>query len=227
MVKVTFYGHSCFTISDGKDNIIIDPFLTGNPLAKAKPDDLKVNYVLITHGHGDHLGDGIEMAKANDATIIAPFELATYCQNQGAKVHPMHIGGGFDFSFGRVTLTIAHHGSGLPVKDGILYLGNPVGFVVNIDGKNIYHAGDTGLFYDMKLIGEMYPLDLALLPIGDNFTMGIREALKAAELLAAKTVIPMHYNTMDVIKQDPNEFVNNLPSGINGRILKVGESYEF
>jgi len=226
MLRVTFQGHSCFTITDGKSNIIIDPFLKGNPKAKAKPDEMKVDAVLLTHGHSDHLGDGIEIAKANKAQLIAPFELAMFCQSKGASVHPMHIGGSHDFPFGRVTLTIAHHGSGWVDGDTIIYLGNPCGFVIRMEGKNVYHAGDTGLFYDMKLIGELYPLDLALLPIGDNFTMGPREALKAAELLSPKMVIPMHYNTFDLIAQNPQAFLSRLPGAIGGKILEVGDSYE-
>ena len=226
MLRVTFHGHSCFTITDGKSNIIIDPFLKGNPKAMAKPDEMKVDAVLLTHGHEDHLGDGIEIAKANKAQLIAPFELAMFCQSKGASVHPMHIGGSHDFPFGRVTLTIAHHGSGWVDGDTIIYLGNPCGFVIGMDGKNVYHAGDTGLFYDMKLIGELYPLDLALLPIGDNFTMGPREALKAAELLSPKMVIPMHYNTFDLIAQNPQAFLSRLPGAIGGKILEVGDSHE-
>ncbi len=227
MLKLTYHSHSCFSLSDGDKNIIIDPFLTDNPLAEIKREEVKVDAVLLTHGHGDHLGDGIDIAKANDALIIAPFELATYCEGKGAKVHAMHIGGSYDFPFGRVTLTIAHHGSGLPTENGIIYLGSPCGFVVRMDNKNIYHAGDTGLFYDMKLIGELYPLDLALLPIGGNFTMGIMEALKAVELLSPKAVIPMHYNTFDVIEQNPEDFTSRLPSSVSSKILKPGENYEF
>ncbi|MCP4633174.1 MAG: metal-dependent hydrolase [candidate division Zixibacteria bacterium] len=225
-MKVTFLGHSCFSLESDRNRIIIDPFLTGNPHAGAKSEDIMADFVLLTHGHGDHIGDGIEIALKNNATIIAPFELATYCQNKGAEAHAMHIGGSCEFPFGKVTLTIAHHGSGLPVDENIIYLGNPCGFVVRMDTKNIYHAGDTSVFYDMKLIGELYPLDLALLPIGDNFTMGIIEALKAVELLAPKAVIPMHYNTFDLIKKDPKDFISGLPENVEGIILSTGESYE-
>ena len=225
MPIATFLGHSCFLVEHDETRLIIDPFLTGNPQAEAKPEDINVDYVLLTHGHGDHLGDSVEIAKSNDATIIAPFELANYCEEQGCKVHPMHIGGAHNFPFGRVKLTIAHHGSALP--DG-RYAGNPCGFLVTIGGQTMYHPGDTGLFYDMKLIGEMNTIDLAVLPIGDNFTMGITDALKAVEFLQPKSVIPMHYKTFDVIDADPEEFVEKvMEMGINAVVLKVGESFEF
>lgn len=225
MPKLTFLGHSAFLLESSDARILIDPFLTGNPVAKTKPEELKVDYVLLTHGHGDHIGDGVEIAKANNATIVAPFELANYCADKGAQVHPMHIGGGFNFPFGRVKLTIAHHGSAAP--DGT-YTGNPCGFLVTMDGKTVYHTGDTGLFYDMKLIGEMNKIDVALLPIGDNFTMGIDDAVKAAELLQAGLAIPMHYKTFDVINAEPAEFVEKAQAkGLKAQILPIGESLEY
>ncbi|NOX38708.1 MAG: metal-dependent hydrolase [Calditrichaeota bacterium] len=225
MPKLTFLGHAAFLIEGDKGRLIIDPFLEGNPKATLKPTDVQVDYVLLTHGHGDHLGDAIAIAKANNATVIAPFELATYCQNQGVeKVHPMHIGGGYDFPFGRVKLTIAHHGSMTP--DGT-YAGNPCGFLITMDGKTIYHAGDTGLFYDMKLIGEMHKIDVALLPIGDNFTMGVEDAVKATEFLQPRLVVPMHYQTFDVIAVEPEQFVKQVTSkGFNAKVVPPGESFE-
>jgi len=226
MPKLTFLGHAAFLLEGSKARIIIDPFLTGNPLAKTKPKEVQVNYVIVTHGHGDHLGDAIEIAKKNNATIISNFELATYCQNKGVeKVHPLHIGGGFNFPFGRVKLTIAHHGSVTP--DGA-YGGNPAGVLVTMDDRILYHAGDTGLFYDMKLIGEMNKIDVALLPIGDNFTMGIDDAVKATEFLQPGLVIPCHFKTFDVIEVDPQEFVSKVnQKGFKSRVLKVGESIEY
>ena len=149
MPRLTFLGHSAFLVEGQNGSIVIDPFLTGNPTAKKTPDQVKVDHVLLTHGHGDHMGDGIEIAKANNALIIAPFELANYCANQGVEAHPMHIGGSRIFPFGKVKLTIAHHGSA--ASDG-KYTGNPCGFFITMDNKIFYHPGDTGLFYDMKLI---------------------------------------------------------------------------
>jgi len=225
MLKTTFLGHSCVMATDGKYNIIIDPFLTGNPQANLKPEDVKVDFVLVTHGHSDHLGDAVPIAKANDATIIAPNELAVYVSKQGAKAHNMHIGGAYDFPFGRVKLTIAHHGSA--AGDGLEYTGNPCGFLITMGGKLMYHSGDTGLFYDMKLIGDMNSIDLAFLPIGDNFTMGIEDAAKAVEFLHPKKVVPIHYKTWDVIATEPKEFADKLKgSSTKVVIIKPGESVE-
>lgn len=225
MPRATYLSHSAFLLEGSKGRIVIDPFLSDNPRATVAPEALKVDYVLLTHGHGDHLGDGIKIARANNATVIAPYELALYCQEKGCNVHPMHIGGSFEFPFGRVKLTIAHHGSMTP--DG-RYAGNPCGYLVMMDGKTFYHTGDTGLFYDMKLIGEMHPIHLAVLPIGGNFTMDIHDAVKAAELLRPKMVVPMHYNTFDIIQASPDQFVDMVKKlGIGAQVLPVGESIEF
>ena len=225
MLKVTFHGHSCVTATDGKFNIIIDPFLTGNPQAELSADKIKVDFILVTHGHGDHLGDAVEIAKRNNAIIIAPNELAAFVNKQGAKAHNMHIGGAHDFPFGRVKLTIAHHGSA--AGDGLVYTGNPCGFLVNMGGKLLYHSGDTGLFYDMKLIGDMNRIDLAFLPIGDNFTMGVDDAVKAVEFLHPKKVVPIHYKTWPVIDTEPRAFAEKLKGGeCEVVIIAPGESVE-
>lgn len=225
MPRLTYLGHAAFKVEGSKARIVIDPFLSGNPLATVGPEEIKVDYVLLTHGHNDHLGDGIDIAKTNQATIVAPNELAIYCADKGAKIHPMHIGGAHEFPFGRVKLTIAHHGSVAP--DGT-YTGNPCGFVITMDGKSLYHPGDTGLFYDMKLIGQLNRIDVALLPIGDNFTMGIEDAVRAADYLQAGLYIPMHYKTFEVIDVDPDEFVKKVQAeGRQAQVLPIGESLEY
>jgi L-ascorbate metabolism protein UlaG (beta-lactamase superfamily) len=224
MINLTYYGHSCFEIQTGPTRIIIDPFLTGNPLASIKASDVRADFVLVTHAHGDHLGDAVDIAKATGATVVSNNEIAVYCEGKGAKTRPMHIGGSAEFPFGRVKLTIAHHGSAFPDSS---YGGNPCGFIVTTSNKKIYHAGDTGLFYDMKLIGEE-GIDVALLPIGDNFTMGADDALRAVKLLKPRVVIPMHYNTMDIIKEDPHSFRARVENETESKcvVLRPGDSYQ-
>lgn len=228
MVKITYHGHACIELNDGKYDIIFDPFITGNPVTKADPNNLKPNAILISHGHGDHLGDAVNISKRTGALIIAPFELADFCQKQGAQnIHPMHIGGSFNFDFGKVKLTQALHGSAFVTPDGTHYTGNPCGFIVYFGGKCFYFAGDTGLFGDMKTIGENNDIDIAFLPIGDNFTMGPDDAIKASQMLRAKTVIPMHYNTWRLIEQNPEEFKNKLNQiGINCVVIPFNSSIE-
>ena len=221
-MKITFHGHSFVQLQNDKYSILIDPFISGNPKCKTKISDLKCDYIVLTHGHGDHISDAVEIAKKNDSAIIATFEISEYAGKNGVKGHPLNIGGGHNFPFGRVKLTIAHHSSSFP--DGS-YAGEPAGAIVNIDGKTFYHAGDTGLFYDMKLIGEMHKVDYAFLPIGDNFTMGIDDAVKAAEFINAAVTVPIHYNTFDVIKADPQEFKKKVESiGKRCLIINPGEN---
>jgi L-ascorbate metabolism protein UlaG (beta-lactamase superfamily) len=221
---LTWYGQACFLIDANGTKILVDPFLTGNPLTPVKAKDVSADFILVSHGHGDHLGDAVPIAKRTGATVISNFEIFNYVQNQGVEnAHPMHIGGSREFPFGRVKLTIAQHGSALP--DGS-YGGNPVGFLLTLEGKNVYHACDTGLFYDMKLIGEE-GLELAILPIGDNFTMGPADAVRAVKLLEPKVVIPIHYNTFEVIAQDPQAFARQVEAETPARcvVLQPGESY--
>jgi|SRR3989304_1325767 len=224
-MKLKYFSHSAFQITANNGEIIlIDPFLDGNPTSPVKSDEVSANFIVLTHAHGDHIGDTFKIAKKNNSTVIAVNELANYCLEHGTKAHNMHIGGAYQFSFGKVKFTIAHHGSQTP--DG-KYAGEPAGVLLTIDGKTIYHTGDTGLFYDMKLIGEMNSVDYMLLPIGDNFTMGIDDAVKAVELVNPKNVIPMHYQTFPVINSDPLEFKTKVEkSGKNCRVLAFGEEIE-
>jgi len=225
MPKLTYFSHSAWQIESNGTTILIDPFLNDNPTSPVKASDVRADYIIITHAHGDHIGDSIPIAKRDNATIISNFEIANWCAAQGVTAHPMHIGGAHDFPFGNVKLTQAFHGSSFP--DGS-YGGMPVGVLVTINGKTLYHSGDTGLFSDMKLIGEMTPIDLALLPIGDNFTMGLEDAVRAVEFLKPKKVIPMHYQTFDVINTDPATFVAKAKTmGIEAQILAYGESVEY
>jgi len=226
MLKTTFLGHSCVYATDGKYKIIIDPFLNGNPQATVSADEIDVDYILATHGHSDHLGDAVEISKRTGATIIAPNELAIWVTNKGATAHNMHIGGAFNFEFGRVKLTIAHHGSAAG-ESGLEYTGNPCGFLVTLGGKILYHTGDTGLFLDMKLIGEMNGVDVMFLPIGDNFTMGIEDAVKAVEFVRPKVVVPMHYKTWDIIDAEPEVFARKAEKlGVRVVILQPNQTLE-
>mgnify|MGYP001602421869 FL=1 len=225
----TYHGHSTFEIHAGPHRILFDPFLTSNPLATVKPDALNPTHIFLSHAHWDHTEDVVAIAKRTNATVVSCFEIAVYLQKQGLKnTHPMNHGGSASFPFGRATMTIAFHTSSWP--DGS-YGGNPAGWMLELDGppkKTIYFAGDTALFGDMKLLGELYAIDLACLPIGDNFTMGPAHAIKAAQFLKAKGVLPLHYNTWPPIAQDPEKFAGDLrgATGIQAHPLKPGESME-
>ncbi|MCJ8014393.1 metal-dependent hydrolase [Paenibacillus sp. KQZ6P-2] len=226
-MKITYYGHSCVLAEAGGRSVIIDPFLTGNPASGISPKDIHVDAVLLTHGHSDHFGDCIEIAKANDCPIIAVFELAEYCRSQGVQAFGMNIGGGHSFDGFKVKYTLAFHSSSVQVGDSWIYAGEPGGILLTMGNKTFFHAGDTGLFGDMRLIGEMNKIDAAALPIGDAFTMGPDDALLAAKWLRAEKVLPIHYNTFPAIQQDGSLFCERLSQeGMKGYPLKSGESFE-
>lgn len=221
----TYYGHSTFGLKIEEHDILIDPYFSDNPATETDPDNLDADYILITHGHGDHVGDTIAIANRTGAQVITNFEIANWISEQGIDVHPQHIGGGFQHPFGYVKMTQALHGSSLP--DGS-YGGMPGGFLITTPGEEtIYISGDTGIFSSMSLIGDE-GIDLAVIPIGDNFTMGPDDALRAVELLRPKTVIPTHYNTWELIKQDPAAWKSRVESATQTRveILQPDTSYD-
>ncbi len=223
-MHLTYLGHSCFLLETAKARILIDPFLTGNPSATVKATDITCDYILVSHGHEDHSGDALAIAKRTGATIVANYEIAEYFGAQGAKTHGMNPGGGFNFPFGRVKLTLAHHTSSVNAGLNPIYLGVPCGLLITADGKTVYHAGDTALFLDMQLIGRA-GLDVALLPIGDNFTMGPDDALTALDFLKPKLAIPMHFNTWPPIAQDAAKFAADAAkTGHSVRVLSAGDS---
>ena len=227
-MEIKYLGHSSFLIKSNVE-ILIDPFLNDNPSRVGK-DVVEVNpdFMLVTHAHGDHLGDVVEIALKNENTkVLCIYEIAQYLTSKGVKnVHSMNIGGRFDTGFGFIKMVSALHSSSI-VEDGrIIYGGLAAGFIIGIEGKVIYHAGDTGLFYDMKLLGEIFKVDLALIPIGGNFTMDTMDALLALKWIRPKVVIPMHYNTWNIINADADQFITEAGKlNIVGVKLGINETY--
>ena len=201
MIKYTYYGHASFLLDDGTSKVLADPFLTGNPLAAIKASEVECDYILLTHAHSDHLGDAPAIAKRTGAMVLGIPEVLDVClqAESDIKTHGMNIGGSIKLPFGKVRMTIALHSSG--VAGGIA-----CGYVIHIGDINVYFAGDTALFSDMKLIGQKDPLDYAVLPIGDNYTMGLEDAALAAQWLNTRNVIPVHYNTWPVIAQEAKRY---------------------
>lgn len=224
-MKLTFLGHSAFLLTAPHIKALVDPFLSGNPLAAVPPDAMtEITHIFVTHGHGDHLGDTEMIAKKCDSLVVCNAELSFFLKQKGLRTHAMHIGGRISMEFGSVKMVPALHGSGITVGNEMIYGGNPCGFVIEADGKKVYHAGDTGLTKDMELLAEE-GIHAALLPIGGNYTMDIRDAVRSVELIKPKLAIPMHYSTFELIKADPQVFKELVP-GAEVRILGIGDSLE-
>ncbi len=218
MIKLKYNGHANISLTKDDMTILIDPFFTDNPVNKVNPNTVDCNYILVSHAHFDHIGDAIEISKRTGATIISTAEIANLAESKGCNAHGMNIGGKFNFEFGSVKVTQAIHSAGI---EG----GMACGFIIDFYGKNIYFAGDTALFGDMKLIGKMNTIDYALLPIGDNFTMGPKEAVEAVKMLKPNSVIPIHYDTWPPIEQSPNKFKEDVENNTDAKvkIVSVGE----
>ena len=223
-MNITYYGHSCFGIEINGKYLLFDPFITPNELAKdIQPETIHADYILISHGHNDHIADAEAIAKRTGATVICNYEIYVWLSNKGVQnIHPMNIGGKVKLDFGHVKCVTAQHSSSLP--DGS-YGGNPMGFVIESTQGNFYYAGDTALTYDMKLIGEYRSIDFAFLPIGDNFTMGVDNAIIACDFIACNQIIGMHYDTFGYIKIDQREALTKFErAGKHLSLLNIGET---
>jgi L-ascorbate metabolism protein UlaG (beta-lactamase superfamily) len=218
-MTITFLGHSGFLLSDGTWTLAIDPFLTGNPLAVTPVEDITCTHIALTHGHADHVGDTVELARANGAPVVAVFEIANLLSSRGvASSEAGNPGGRISLPFGWIAFTQAFHSSSY---EGV-YMGMPCGLVISMGGVVFYHAGDTGLFSDMALIGEIYKPRVAALPIGGRFTMGPELATRAAEMIRPEVAIPIHYRTFPPLVQSAEQF---RPAGVAVRELQPGESW--
>lgn len=225
-MKATHHGHAVVSLETKQGvKLLIDPFITGHEACDLDVDTVEADYILVTHAHADHLGDTVDIAKRTQAQVITTVEIAEYLESLGLNTHGMQPGGAYTFDFGRVKFTPAIHGSSLTI-DGIpTTLGLASGILITADEQTVYHLGDTALYSDMKLIGELNDIDLAFIPIGDNFTMGPEDAALAAKWLNPKKVVPIHYNTFPLIEQDPEVFIQML-DGMEGLIPEIGESFE-
>lgn len=227
MAKLTWHGHAtCSLETDDGTHLVIDPFFEDNPACETSVDEVQADYILISHGHGDHVADAIPLAERTGATIIATFELASYMESRGLRASAHHIGGGVHYPFGYVKLTPALHGGIVELEGGEKYTSLPAGFLINLkSGQRFHHAGDTALLADMALLEGR--VDVAMLPIGDRYTMGPEDAVRAVEMIKPEVVIPMHYNTWPPIAQDPEAFKKAVGERARVEILQPGESFEF
>ncbi|GGO35700.1 UPF0173 metal-dependent hydrolase [Plantactinospora veratri] len=229
-MKLSFHGQSTIYFESNDKKVIVDPFISGNDKSDLDEQTLDVDYIILTHGHGDHFGDVVELANRNHATVIGSAEVQGYLTTYHGieHAHGMNIGGKYQFDFGTVKFVQAFHSSSYTNEDGIpVYLGMPMGVIIEAEGKTIYHAGDTGLFSDMKLIAERHPVDVCFIPIGDNFTMGIEDASYAInEFIEPKISVPIHYNTFPLIEQDPQKFKEAVSQG-EVQILQPGDEVTF
>ncbi|MDD2452585.1 MAG: metal-dependent hydrolase [Synergistaceae bacterium] len=226
MMKLRYLGHSAFELRGGGAVILADPFLSGNTENGLSAESFdEVDFIFVTHGHSDHIGDTEKIALRTGAIVVANFELCHYFGKKGLTCHPMHIGGSFDFPFGRVKMTPALHGSDIMEGDTIIPGGNPCGFLFDIGGVKVYHAGDTGLTMDMQLLAEE-GVKAALLPIGGNFVMDVKDAARAVNFIRPEIAVPIHYDTFPVIKADPGEFARLVGSAAEVRIMKTGDEME-
>jgi L-ascorbate metabolism protein UlaG (beta-lactamase superfamily) len=223
MAKLTWHGHSCFEYETTEGTFLIDPFLSGNPKADVGPDDIDgIDAIVVSHGHGDHWGDTVSIAKRTGAIVVAAYELASLASDRGCKSHGLACGGGHQFDFGHVKLVPAAHGS--MTEADPKYSTNPCGIVITAEGKTLYHTGDTALTADIKLLGELYDFDCVCLPIGDNFTMGPDDALHAVRFLSPGIAVPMHYDTFPLIEQDAAAWAARVVAETGGRceVLEPG-----
>lgn len=227
MPKLTFHGHATFSIeTDDGTNLVIDPFFTDNPGFTGSVDDIEADFILVTHGHYDHVADLVGLAERTGATCIATFEIATFLENQGLNVSPQHIGGGVQYPFGYVKLTAALHGGMVNLPGAESFTTLPAGILINFgSGQRLHHAGDTGLLMDMQLLKGK--VDVAILPIGDRFTMGPEDAVTAVDFIEPKVVIPCHFDTWPPIEQDAQAFADAVGDRASVQVMAPGDTYDF